>query len=599
MNINARQDDVFLATTALEEFWDITKPVVFLGHWCLLHSKSPLWQTLDGKILDSPFKNREDVVTASKYINELQERVLKLLADALNDIHGVAHSNRYWRIILGPWLQLYLPVTYDRYININHAKNACPNFSTLGLSEKSFVIPFDTEDFSNYIKDDIFNLQIYTQILCAMGYNFPTKVAKISSIPQHKKTSNILLRHVVADKISKMIARFSVNIYKSILLRSSYFSKSVELKLAIKNIGKILPVLGQSRQVTESIFDKTMREKLKNIELGVNGYEKCLSIMLFSDIPTCFVEGYKSTESAAKNEYPKVIKGIFSANAWYYDEIFKHWSADSAEKGAILLGTQHGGNYGALANMPSENHEKNIVDFYYSWGWTQDGCFSTIIPMPASKLLGRGKIEADNRKKEILWVATTTPRYLIEFSFLPIDFKEYLLWQERFVKALHHAVITTVRLRPHREDNGWDVIQRLHERSPNLKIETWDIPFQESLANCRLYVCDHFSTTFAEALSANKPTILFWNPLANELRSEAQPYYDLLRKNGILFDTPESAATAVNQIYDDIETWWNDPERQSAVNIFCNRFARTSSHGDELWASEFKRIAALPSSLGH
>jgi putative transferase (TIGR04331 family) len=65
----------------------------------------------------------------------------------------------------------------------------------------------------------------------------------------------------------------------------------------------------------------------------------------------------------------------------------------------------------------------------------------------------------------------------------------------------------------------------------------------------------------------------------------------LLRKSGILFDAPESAGVAVNQIYDDVETWWNDSERQDAIEKFCDRFARNSPDAIELWAAEFKRIA--------
>jgi putative transferase (TIGR04331 family) len=107
-------------------------------------------------------------------------------------------------------------------------------------------------------------------------------------------------------------------------------------------------------------------------------------------------------------------------------------------------------------------------------------------------------------------------------------------------------------------------------------------------------VCDHLSTTFAEALAVNKPTILFWNPETNRLREAARPYYDLLKRGGILFDTPEGAGRAVNQIYDDVETWWNDPERQNTVETFCKRFARNSPDAIELWTAEFKRIAAMP-----
>ena len=138
------------------------------------------------------------------------------------------------------------------------------------------------------------------------------------------------------------------------------------------------------------------------------------------------------------------------------------------------------------------------------------------------------------------------------------------------------------------------MISRLRDSCPNLEVETWDVPFQESLRSCRLYVCDHFSTTFAEALAANKPTILFWDPKANALRPEAQSFYDLLRAQGILFDTPEAAAVAVNRVYDDVEAWWNEPERQKALQLFCHQFARNTPDALALWQAEFAAVAAIP-----
>jgi putative transferase (TIGR04331 family) len=125
---------------------------------------------------------------------------------------------------------------------------------------------------------------------------------------------------------------------------------------------------------------------------------------------------------------------------------------------------------------------------------------------------------------------------------------------------------------------------------PEIQIELWEEPFQKSLENCRLYVCDHLSTTFAEALAANKPTVLFCNPQTNKLRPEAQPYFDLLRGCGILCDTPEAAASIVASVYDDVETWWGTPERQAAVRLFCARFARTSPDAISLWSNELLRM---------
>lgn len=590
----ARDAKVFLATTALEEFWDTTKPIVFLGEWCLLYGRRSFWEPLNGQLLESPFNNVEAARAFCHYVNGIYEQMLPILGDALNAIHGTRHSPRYWRIVLGPWLQLYLPVIYDRYSHLMRALDQYPGCTSIVLSEKSFVTPTNTLDFACFVREDSFNLQIYTKILAALGKAFPCKTVPISEHPLPDTFIGNSWKHKVVGYLAKIYAGFSARVFRSVVLRNSCFPRASEFDLLIKTAGKTLPIPGQLTKPIVAKLDSDARKKLSNIWPGDSEFERCLSKLLCSDMPKCFVEGYGHVSSEAQNAYPGAPKAIFSSNAWYFDETFKQWAAESAEKGVPLIGTPHGGSYGGLANMPSENHETAIVDRYYSWGWERAGCAAEVVPFPANRLVGRKKIGASNLKTGVLWVTTTSSRYLLtyELTTFPAFFHEYIFWQERFAKTLHQKIIPAVRLRPHREDGGWDIVQRLNACMPSLMIETWDVPFQESLANCRLYVCDHFSTTFAEALAANKPTILFWSPQVNELRPEAQLYYDLLRKNDILFDTPESAAEAVNQIYGDVETWWNDPGRQNAVEAFCERFARNSPDAIELWATEFNRIAS-------
>lgn len=583
---------VFLALTALEAFWDTTKPIVFLGEWCLLHGRRSFWEPLNGQLLETPFNTAEAAHAAYVYLNALYERTLPIVGDVLNTFHGTEYSRRYWRIVLGPWLRLYLSVTYDRYSHLQRALEQYPACETLVLPEASFGVPSDTLDFAWLIKEDSFNLQIYTKILAAIGKGFPSG-APVAHASAYGSFIDRSWKETLLNAAAKIIVGIGAKNHP-IFLKSAYFSRRSELWFSIKTAGKVLPVLRPLTRQSMPPSSQDRRRHLPKIEIGHGEFERCLSTLLFSDLPRSFLEGFDKINQDARNRYPKNPKAILSANSWHYEETFKQWAALSAEKKTLLIGTPHGGNYGGPMDMLFEDHETAIVDRYYSWGWERKDCAAEVIPFPACKLVGRKKIGAANLKRGILWATTSEPRYLIQFSLLPKFFQEYLRWQVRFAKALHPRVLSALRLRPHREDQGWSIAQRIMECIPGVTVETWDVPFQESLADCRLYICDHFSTTFAESLAANKPSILFWNPEANVLRPTAQPYYDLLRKSGILFDTPESAAGAVDQVYDDVETWWNAPERQHAIETFCERFARNSQDAIKLWTAEFKRIAAEP-----
>jgi putative transferase (TIGR04331 family) len=240
--------------------------------------------------------------------------------------------------------------------------------------------------------------------------------------------------------------------------------------------------------------------------------------------------------------------------------------------------------------MPSESHETSIVDHYYSWGWTVSGA-GKVKPMPAPKLCGRKMIGADNRKSGVLFVSTSFPRYLIQFPSLPSDFSEYLEWQQRFLLNLTADLRALMRVRFHYADFGWEISARITGKFPEIQKEDWAISFAESMENCRLYVCDHLSTTFVEALAADKPTIIFWNPISNMLRPEAIPYYEKLVHAGILFDSPEAAASALPAAYEDVEKWWGDESRKAARREFCSYFGRTSRYAIGEWATELRNIA--------
>ena len=148
---------------------------------------------------------------------------------------------------------------------------------------------------------------------------------------------------------------------------------------------------------------------------------------------------------------------------------------------------------------------------------------------------------------------------------------------------------------PFFEALGWDVAQRVAEAHPGLLIEQWETPFAASLASCRLFVCDHLSTTFAEALALEKPTVLFWDHADTRVRAEAAATFDELRAAGILFDEPRDAAAAVEAAYPDVASWWAAPARVAAVARFRERYARTDPNALDLWARELARvIAAAP-----
>lgn len=586
-------NQIFLATTALEEFWDTSKPMVFLGDWCRRYSRRSFWEPLEGELVPSCWADQAKSSEAYDNVNAVYERLLPALSETMNSVHGVNYGAKYWRILLGPWFWWYLSVLYDRYSAIKSAAIHYPNFTTLGLSEESFVTPRDTREFIQNIETDAYNLQLYTRILAALGREFLREPSTNSSLTGEKKSGKSSLKEMGKNFLTFL--EWLGDRGRPVTLKYHSFPRWVCLQLMLKTKGAAWPNSASRMELPLLSRNDELRGSLEKLGVPAKSeFDALVLKMIPQDIPLCFMEGFGLVREEAKKHYPGSPKVIFSAYAWFYDEDFKVWAAAASETGAVLIGAQHGGNYGVMERMFLEEHEVTITDRYYSWGWDSSRHGPKIVPFAAAKLMGRIMLPTSNQKKGILFVATKMPRYLYQFPNTPDQFKEYLAWQRRFAGALTSDELNLLRVRPHYDDSGWDIAQRWTDEFPDVQIERWGGAFLKSLEECRLYVCDHISTTFTEALAANKPTILFWNAAANELRTDAQPYFDLLRREGILYDEPEAAAEAVKRVYGDVEGWWNDPDRQAAVKKFCHRFARTSPTAVDEWAREFVSTIIKP-----
>jgi putative transferase (TIGR04331 family) len=72
----------------------------------------------------------------------------------------------------------------------------------------------------------------------------------------------------------------------------------------------------------------------------------------------------------------------------------------------------------------------------------------------------------------------------------------------------------------------------------------------------------------------NVPTIIYWDPKFWELRDDATPYFDDLRRVGVFHDSAESAALHFERIWDDVDSWWSSTEVGEVLSRFKYRYCR-------------------------
>ena len=570
----------FLILTSYEELWDLSRPLCFLGEHVRRYSMRKMWAARSGEVMD-PWTDPEAISEAARYVGELSESWLPVIARTLNSIHGAQRSERYWRILLGNWVGFFLGALYDRFARISQALQRWPAATTITLSGAAGVVPRDLAEFFELLKGDLYNHQLYSEILRELGCNFPTRSLAV-------RQSAIAARQPqtpVADVVKRGLLWLSRRrlFRPRIALCSTMAPIAFRTGLCACTAGKVWPIMAARSRSQQHAIDRGARSRFKAALPIGSEFERIAAALFGEHLPQAMLEDFSGAEGLSRERYPAKLGAILSANAWYTDELFKHWAAASAERGTRLLGAQHGGNYGSVADHAFERHERSIADKYFTWGWAEAGGGAVTVPGAALKLVAIRRTKITSGQAGIVFVATHAIRYPFLLTPFEISFGSYIDWQRRFSGALPDQLRSELRVRLHAEDVGWDFEARWREWHPDVTFERWDVTFQESLRRCRIYVCDHLSTTFIEALVANKPTLLFWDPCVNPVRPSAARYYDGLRAAGILFDTPEDAATALARVYERIATWWMEPQRQAARIQFCERFARISDRPLAEW----------------
>jgi putative transferase (TIGR04331 family) len=567
----------FLITTADERSWSTDRPVLFLGEWCRLFNRRDQWKRLDAKVVPYHWDDRRQLYQDYLYVRQLCEQLLAELSDALNSFHEVRHSPRYWRILIGPWLHCFTQVLFDRWTMIQHVTRDYQIEATTVLDfPPDQVVANDMSDFMRKVIDDVWNHAIYSRILegwtSVRCDHLAARVASQPSPPPPSTGSSHtrLLRRAAARSLavlSKAICQPT-----DAFFISTYLPVAQDFKLQ-SALGQ-LPARWTPPQVPVAVPDRELRAAFQLDSKAHKNFEQCIRTLIAEQLPTAYLEGFRALQKlTASLPWPRTPRVVFTSNSHDADDVFKAWAACKVEQGSKLVIGQHGGHYGSGLWSSPEDHELTIADRYLTWGWSEENAKE----FPVGVLRLRRRSTSWDAHGGILLVTGAVPRfsYWMYSVMVAGQTVQYFEDQMRFAGALLPEHRDQLLVRLYSLDYGWSQSARWQERYPDIRLDDGKDPIEPLIRRSRLFVATYNATSYLETLSRNIPTIMFWNPHHWELRPSARPYFDYLRTAGILHDTPETAAKVVAKVWNDVDDWWHQPERQDARRAFCDRFART------------------------
>jgi putative transferase (TIGR04331 family) len=561
---------MFLATTALSEFWDKDEELLYLGQWCRLHERRAEWAGLRGRTLPSPWERPGAIDRGGRDISELHEALLEFLTGFLNDAHGVRHGTRYWRIVAGPWLLGFTAALVDHCLHLDRAFVAEPRLQTWLLDPRDRRTPLDTADFAHKLSVDTFQLQLYSELLESRGFSGRLHRGPAAETPPPAPPRP-------KDALRAALARAARAALGPEKIFSDFYLRPGQT-LALMRSASLAP-LGESVLSPRVPVDAGRRARLAEFRAPVP-FAAEAAALLPRHLPVLFLEGHAEFRRAVLSRRPRLPKLLLTSVGWYSNETFKLLAAEATEAGAELVVSQHGGAYGMQDQIFSERHERRISDRYFAWGWSDEKYpGAKVVPLPNPKILSK-PARRERRTGNWLLISTSLYRYPYScyFANAPVAhrFEEQIEDRERFVRALGEKDLASLRVRLHSADLGWGHRARLAGEFPGLAFDEDRAPWTSRADRFDLVVIDHPQTSILEALALDKPTLLFWNPALWRMRPEAAEVLDGLRRAGILLDSPEEAARRIPAILSDPLAWWIRPEARAARATFCERYARTS-----------------------
>jgi len=569
----------YLITTADERSWVFDRPVLFLGDWCRLNHREHIWSGMNAIVAKPYGLGSGQKARDSESVQKITREILPVLAKALNQFHQTGHSERYWNIIIGHWLQRYVAVAFNRYHALEQALQMHDISATAVLRTHGFSLAkANILDFILVCDDDSWNHALYSRILAFRG-DVPLDQISIcmsrsdQESDGRKKPAYISRPHNrikwwLRENISRICQKFSH--YTDAFIINSALPLWEEIKLQI--------VLGQVPQIWRKIsFDPTPPNDVARGELRLDfkdytGFERYVRWQLPEVIPTSYLEGYKDLTKVAESlPWPKKPKFILTSVNFSTDEVFKVWAGSKVEQGIPYFTAQHGGNYATHVYYGNSAFpERSSSDKFFTWGWS-DGSGNTI-PAFNFKLAASKKAGFDPEGRLLL----------IEFDYfhriVPWDTDHghlsYIKDQFCFFDGLSDSIQRQVTVRLKLGERIQSDQQIWRDRYPHARIEIGVAPIRTLIQNSRLIVHSYDSTGILETLALNIPTMCFWRDGLDHLLPEAKPYYKLLRDVGIFTDNPVHAAELIAVYWDNIDAWWLSQKVQDARKVFCARFSR-------------------------
>lgn len=583
----------FLRLTNLNQYKDLAAYNNFnLGAWCDHKRESSKNNT--SYIVPYHWDNRIKFNDDYKKLKKLHNKIIDDLVKLLNNFHTTNKPRRYWQLLLDPWLVDYLAILFDRWEIIKTAAKLNKNFEVefyQFTSDTCLNNFYSYPGMQGFLQQNDINQYLFQKIILKyFSNNFHiTQSHKTYDIKFEdttifsKQEANFknyiknLYRFFVSSIFKKQIDRQKIFIIDSFL----NFYNSILFNLRIKQI----PIDNMIKDESfSSNYEIDVRNNLINKKIFNNNFYEFIFKEIILNLNTMFIEDYqKNIKKINDKSNHKII--IFSEQLLYNN--FKSlWLANQIQKKTKLFYVEHGGSF--PKKEYKFNYHREISDKCLTWYKAID---KQDIQIPVQKkIYSSPSTQNYMSNSNCSLLAFGGRKFTYSAQYLPQGFTQsQVVYNDviNFFNTIDKDIKKKFKIKTH-HNLGFNEEKKFIKDLGNEIISKSS--YIDFIRKSKVIICTYPETTFTESLASGIPTILFFKKELFELNPQTSELVSLMHKAKIIFYSAEEAADHLNEVWYDLEKWWNKKETIYARKVFFQEAAIISRSWVNLSDQEINNI---------
>lgn len=314
-------------------------------------------------------------------------------------------------------------------------------------------------------------------------------------------------------------------------------------------------------------------------------FESMLGKLLPLFLPAAFLEGYERLRKQVLDILPIPPKVFYTATGWYVHMPLKILAAEN-HKRALLAGHQHGGNYGFDRRHAAEEYERSICDVFFTWGWGEGEAGLLPLSPPVFRRPQRA------RRYRLTVSLNFYARGVHRIEYFPKG--ETAQDADRQVIDLCTRLAQTcaagMLIRPHPSPAGSEFVYAIRKALPAVAIDDFAAGSIERFLESDLVIHTYLATGWLETLWLDVPALALYDSEVYAFREQADHYVEAFKRFGMLHTSAESLADHYLSVRDDIAGWWQQPDFAALRKRFVRDYVRVDSGWRGQWREAFSQL---------